>query len=69
VSAAVSATHPHYQQGKPGVSPYAGGSSFMVRLSEAAGSGMGTVAFLIVSSTVILGWVLLNHVITFFGNS
>jgi uncharacterized membrane protein len=55
--------------GKPGGSPYAGGSSFMERLSEAVASGMGTVAFLIASSTVILAWVLLNHVITFLGNS
>jgi uncharacterized membrane protein len=59
----------HYQDGKPGGSPYAGGSSFMERVSEAVASGMGTVAFLIVSSTVILAWVLLNHVITFLGNS
>src|SRR5487761_9792 len=67
--------HPHYQQGKgkgkgrAGASPYAGGSSFMERVSEAVASGMGTVAFLIVSSTVILAWVLLNHVITLLGNS
>jgi uncharacterized membrane protein len=59
----------HYQRGKPGGSPYAGGSSFMERVSEAVASGMGTVAFLIVSSTVILAWVLLNHVITFLGKS
>src|ERR1022692_1315566 len=59
----------HYQPGKPGGSPYAGGSSFMERLSEAVASGMGTVAFLIASSTVILAWVLLNHVITFLGSS
>ena len=44
----------HYQHGKPGGSPNAGGSSFMERVSEAAASGMGTVAFLIASSTVIL---------------
>lgn len=59
----------HYQHGKPGGSPYAGGSSFMERVSEAVASGMGTVAFLIASSTVILAWVLLNHVISFLGNS
>jgi uncharacterized membrane protein len=59
----------HYQHGKPGASPYAGGSSFMERVSEGVASGMGTVAFLIVSSTVILAWVLLNHVVTFLGNS
>jgi uncharacterized membrane protein len=55
----------HYQHGKLGGSPYAGGSSFMERVSEAVASGMGTVAFLIVSSTVILAWVLTNHVVTF----
>ncbi len=59
----------HYQHGRPGGSPYAGGSSFMERVSEAVASGMGTVAFLIVSSAVILAWVLLNHVVTFLGNS
>jgi uncharacterized membrane protein len=63
--------HLHYQQGKGkgGSSPYAGGSSFMERVSEAVASGMGTVAFLIASSAVILAWVLANHVITFLGNS
>jgi uncharacterized membrane protein len=59
--------HLHYQQAKGGGggSPYAGGSSFMERVSEAVASGMGTVAFLLVSSAVILSWVLANHVITF----
>src|SRR5580700_11194791 len=59
--------HLHYQhgKGKGGGSPYAGGSSFMERVSEAVASGMGTVAFLVVSSAVILSWVLANHVITF----
>jgi uncharacterized membrane protein len=61
--------HLHYRHGKPGGSPYAGGSSFMERVSEAVASGMGTVAFLVVSSAVILAWVLTNHVITFLGNS
>jgi len=59
----------HYHHAKPVGSPYAGGSSFMERLSEAVASGMGTVAFLVVSSAVILAWVLTNHVITFLGNS
>src|SRR5258708_8463108 len=59
----------HYQQGKGGASAYAGGSSFMERVSEAVASGMGTVAFLVVSSAVILGWVLSNHVLTFLSNS
>jgi uncharacterized membrane protein len=61
--------HTHYRHGKGQGSPYAGGSSFMERVSEAVASGMGTVGFLIVSSAVILGWVLANHVITFLRNS
>lgn len=42
--------HVHYQGGKRGGSSYAGGSSFMERVSEAVASGMGTVAFLAVSA-------------------
>jgi uncharacterized membrane protein len=61
--------HQHYQDGGHGASPYAGGSSFMERVSEAVASGMGTVGFLIVSSAVILAWVLSNHVIHFLSNS
>jgi uncharacterized membrane protein len=58
----------HYQDGNQG-SPYAGGSSFMERLSESVASGMGTVGFLLVSTGVILAWVLANHVIHFLSNS
>jgi uncharacterized membrane protein len=61
--------HAHYQDGADGPSPYAGGSSFMERVSEAVASGMGTVAFLLVSSSVILAWVLANHVVHFLSNS
>ena len=62
--------HLHYnQRGKRGGSSYAGGSSFMERVSEAVARGMGTVTFLVVSSVVILGWVLSNHVISFLGAS
>ncbi len=61
--------HLHYHHGKRGGSPYAGGSSFMERVSEAVASGMGTVAFLVVSSAVILAWVLANHLITFLSSS
>jgi uncharacterized membrane protein len=61
--------HSHYAESKHGPSPYAGGSSFMERVSEAVASGMGTVGFLLVSSGVILAWVLSNHVIHFLGNS
>ncbi len=51
--------HPHYQAGEGG-SSYAGGSSFMERMSERVASGMGTVPFLVVSMVLILGWVLAN---------
>src|SRR5215472_18094943 len=64
--------HLHYRHAKrPGEdgSPYAGGSSFMERVSEAVASGMGTVSFLVVSSAIILGWVLTNHVISFLTDS
>jgi uncharacterized membrane protein len=61
--------HRHYTDSKHGPSPYAGGSSFMERVSEAVASGMGTVGFLVVSSVVILAWVLTNHVVHFLGNS
>jgi uncharacterized membrane protein len=61
--------HRHYQDSRHGGSPYAGGSSFMERVSEAVASGMGTVGFLLVSSGVIIAWVLSNHVIHFLSNS
>jgi uncharacterized membrane protein len=61
--------HKHYQDSEHGESPYAGGSSFMERVSEAVASGMGTVGFLIVSSGVIVAWVLANHVVHFLENS
>src|SRR5690348_17807764 len=61
--------HKHYDESKHGPSPYAGGSSFMERVSEGVASGMGTVGFLVVSSGVILAWVLSNHVVHFLSNS
>jgi uncharacterized membrane protein len=61
--------HKHYTESKHGPSPYAGGSSFMERVSEGVASGMGTVGFLIVSSAVIVAWVLANHVFRFLSNS
>jgi len=61
--------HKHYEQSKHGPSPYAGGSSFMERVSEAVASSMGTVGFLLVSSAAILAWVLTNHVVHFLSNS
>jgi uncharacterized membrane protein len=61
--------HTHYQDSAPKPSPYAGGSSFMERMSEGVASGMGTVGFLLVSSGLIFGWVLSNHVIHFLSNS
>jgi uncharacterized membrane protein len=57
--------HKHYQESSHGASPYAGGSSFMERVSEAVASGMGTVAFLLISSAVILVWVMVNHLVGF----
>lgn len=59
--------HQHYAD--TAGSPYAGGSSFMERVSEGVASGMGTVGFLVVSSAVILLWVLVNHVVHFLSNS
>src|SRR5271155_3955966 len=61
--------HQHYKEGKDGQSPYAGGSSFMERVSEAVASGMGTVGFLLVSSGIIVAWVLANHVVHFLSDS
>ena len=61
--------HKHYEQSEQGPSPYAGGSSFMERVSEAVASGMGTVGFLLVSSAMILAWVFTNHVVHFLSNS
>jgi uncharacterized membrane protein len=58
--------HLHYKHAS---SPYAGGSSFMERVSEAVASGMGTVAFLVASSAIILGWVFANHVLTYLRQS
>ena len=41
-------------------SMYAGGSSFMERMAEAVASGMGTVAFVLTGSAIILAWVFIN---------
>jgi uncharacterized membrane protein len=63
----------HYKHYKPDEdgkqSPYAGGSSFMERMSEAVASGMGTVGFLVISSAVILAWVFVNHLVKFLTDS
>ena len=60
--------HKHYVRHKRGGdSPYAGGSSFMESMSEKVASGMGTVGFLVVSTTIILGWVFIQPLITFLG--
>jgi uncharacterized membrane protein len=61
--------HKHYTESEHGASPYAGGSSFMERVSEGVASGMGTVGFLLVSSGVIVAWVFTNHVTHFLSNS
>ncbi len=59
----------HYLHYQHGGSAQSGGSSFMERVSETVARGMGSVAFLAVSSAVIIAWMLLNHVIAFVGNS
>jgi uncharacterized membrane protein len=61
--------HKHYEDSSHGPSPYAGGSSFMERVAEAVASGMGTVGFLIISSAVIIGWVITNHAVHFLSHS
>jgi uncharacterized membrane protein len=61
--------HDHYQASRGRSSPYAGGSSFMERLSESVASGMGTVGFLLASSTIIVLWIFANHVVHFLSNS
>lgn len=55
--------HEHYQAG--GGSPYAGGSSFMERMSEKVASGMGTVTFIVVSMALILAWVFANGAVSY----
>ena len=57
--------HRHYRNTDPADSSYAGGSSFMERMSEAVASGMGSVTFLVASSAIILAWVFVNHLVTF----
>jgi uncharacterized membrane protein len=62
--------HKHYQPDASGkTSPYAGGSSFMERVSESVASGMGTVGFVVISSLIILAWVFVNHLVSFLSNS
>jgi uncharacterized membrane protein len=58
--------HEHYQQDD---SPYAGGSSFMERVAEGVASGMGTVAFIIVSSLMILVWVFANGAVHYISST
>jgi uncharacterized membrane protein len=41
------------------------GDSFMERMSEKVASGMGTVQFIVISTVIILGWVFINHAVTF----
>ncbi|MGA2008487.1 MAG: DUF1003 domain-containing protein [Solirubrobacteraceae bacterium] len=57
--------HKHYVGRGEKDSPYAGGSSFMERVAEGVASGMGTVAFVVIGSTIILGWVLINGAIPY----
>jgi uncharacterized membrane protein len=62
--------HEHYQgRDDAGPSQYAGGSSFMERMSEKVASGMGTVSFLLISSGVILAWVFANGAISYLNST
>jgi uncharacterized membrane protein len=60
--------HTHYlplSGRRRAASPYAGGSSFMERMAEGVASGMGTVAFVLIGSTIIIGWVLINGAVPY----
>jgi len=58
--------HAHYVSDRKGrQSPYAGGSSFMERVAEGVASGMGTVAFVVIGSVLILAWVFVNGAATY----
>jgi uncharacterized membrane protein len=58
--------HEHYQTDD---SPYAGGSSFMERVAEGVASGMGTVAFISISSLLILAWVFTNGAVHYISST
>lgn len=60
--------HAHGRRRREG-SPYAGGSSFMERMAESVASGMGTVAFVVIGSAIILGWVLVNGAIPYISHT
>ncbi len=57
--------HNHYERGGKHPSPYAGGSSFMERMSENVASGMGTVQFVLIGSLIILAWVFINGAVKY----
>jgi len=57
--------HKHYERGGKHPSPYAGGSSFMERMSENVASGMGTVQFVLIGSLIILAWVFINGAVKY----
>ncbi len=57
--------HKHYERGRKNPSPYAGGSSFMERMSENVASGMGTVQFVLIGSLIILAWVFINGAVKY----
>ena len=50
--------HKHYQRSDD--SPYAGGSSFMERVAEGVASGLGTVGFVVISTLIIVVWIVIN---------
>ena len=41
----------------------------MPRLAEKVADAMGTVQFVIISTVIIVGWVIVNHVVSFLSNS
>jgi uncharacterized membrane protein len=65
--------HAHYKKpddpSQQHDSPYAGGSSFMERVAEGVASGMGTVAFVVIGSVIILAWVFINGAATYISNT
>jgi uncharacterized membrane protein len=59
----------HYEHYQKDDSPFAGGSSFMERVAEGVASGMGTVAFIIISSLLILAWVFANGAVHYISSA
>ena len=45
------------------------GEGFVPRVAEKVADAMGTVQFVVISTAVIVAWVLVNHAVAFLGNS